>query len=467
MSNSKLKKYFLKNYALSCLFFLLLGLFVAFVGYWTLSLNDKSLKRVYSFRLFSRAHFQVINANSKALYLMNQGVLLNDSEALEEGYSHLETSKGFILSLNSEMFLNDQMTTFDKFLDEYDDLITSYESLLDRDITTLDKALIKDLSKRIRSISKSFAFSESDFWRKRSSDFENIRVRNSIIQKVYWGVLTFFFIGIVVLVYSSYERSKLEIALEQQRVQNVSRSRLTALGQFSAGVAHEINNPLTVILWRLKSIKKKYEDSYELSIFSKDIDSIETNTKRIDKIIKGIKTLTANANEDAFEKVSVKSIKEQLDDILAPKVDLGNFKYTFTSNILDTETDMREVQIIQVLINLINNSIDAIETLDEKWIRIETNIEANFLIYSVTDSGMGINKDAQGLLFKLFYTTKSKNKKGTGIGLTLASQILKDHRGSLEYNPESKHTQFLIKLPINLEQSSLLVKASQEKELTT
>jgi len=443
------KKYLLQNYILICSVFLSTGLLIAFLGHWTISINNDSLKRVYSFRLFSRGHFQIINANAKALYFLNLGAMHEDEENLEIGFSHLGTAKGFLLSLNSEMYLNSLERISEKYLSEYDELISSYEIILDEDLKKDNLERVNDISKRLVVISKHFGFSESEFWKKRAYDFEEIRLQNKIIEKIYWSLLTFFFLGLLILIYYSLEKRKLEVALNQQRIQNISSSRLAALGQFSAGVAHEINNPLTVILWRLKSIQKKYMNQDQFSEISKDIDSIEVNSKRIDKIIKGIKTLTKNAEKDSFEKVTVRSIKEQLEDILVPKVDLGNFKYEFISDSLESEVSMREVQIIQVLINLINNSIDAIEDLEDRWIKIESFTKDNSLIYTVTDSGNGIPKKDQAQLFKLFFTTKSVNKKGTGIGLTLSAQIIKDHQGSLSYNSSSLNTQFVIKLPLH------------------
>jgi signal transduction histidine kinase len=447
MNFSKVKNILFNTYGLVCLGYVLVSLLFIFLGGWTLSLNDDSLRRVYSFRLISRAHFQIITANSKAIYYLNSGIQQNNSELIDEGFTHLETAKGFIYSLDSELYLNNTKNTDNFYIFEYDKLISIYESLLDRDLTSEDKKIALDLIEKVKVISTKLSYSESDFWKNRAIDFERIREQNDNIERVYWFLVIFFIIGLFILVYYSIAKYKLEQELEQQRLQNLASSRLASLGKFSAGVAHEINNPLTVILWRLKALRKKYVDLDPNGSLDKDITSIETNTIRIDKIIKGIKTLTSNAEKDNFKDISISSIEQQLEDILAPKISFGNFKYNFVSNTPDIKVKMREVQIIQVLVNLINNSIEAIEDFDEKWIRVETKLEKKYLTYSITDSGNGLTKMSQENLFKLFYTTKFKNKKGTGIGLALSAKIIKDHNGILEYNPDHKNTQFLIKLP--------------------
>ena len=232
----------------------------------------------------------------------------------------------------------------------------------------------------------------------------------------------------------------------------VANSRLTALGHFSAGVAHEINNPLTVILWRAKSLNKSLSSVIsENPKVKSDLESITTNTQRIDKIIKSIKTLSKNAEGDQQEKLQISSLKDQINDILSPKIATDNFLFSFDSDCQEKYIFVREVQIIQVLVNLINNSIDAIKDLEERWVRVNIRMRDDSIVeISVTDSGIGIPKKIQPHLFSLFFTTKSQSKENSGIGLSLSYQIIKDHGGSLSYNSKSENTQFIITLPITV-----------------
>lgn len=104
-------------------------------------------------------------------------------------------------------------------------------------------------------------------------------------------------------------------------------------------------------------------------------------------------------------------------------------------------------QISQVLLNLISNAADAVEGLDEKWIRIELSSEATELAkIRVVDSGSGIDPKLAHKIMEPFFTTKPTDK-GTGLGLSIAKGIVDDHRGTLYIEAGSKNTSFAILLP--------------------
>ncbi|WP_127717354.1 sensor histidine kinase [Halobacteriovorax sp. HLS] len=442
-SNHLKKNYFFLNIA-----FILSALFIFIGGNWSINTNKESLQRVYSFRLFSRGHFQVITANTKAMNFLNLGFKNSNQEQLVEGITHLETSLGFIYSLQSELDMDNVNSDLDKLIPRFEALIELYETLLDRKLNSSDNAIREEINVELTELNKIFGHAESNFWIKRAKEFENIRRRNVLFERIYWILVGSFTLGVVILVYLTQERAKLENELENQKIQMVSNSRLAALGQFSASVAHEINNPLTVILWRLKSLRGKAQERGLDQRSLKELQSIEDNSNRIDNIIKGIKTLSYNADSDKFSKISIQDIKTQLEDILTPKLELLEMNYQFTSTCFERTILAREVQIIQVLVNLINNSVDAISSLPQKWVNINSYTENQNVVFTITDSGDGIPKENRNQLFDLFFTTKSKENKGTGIGLALASQIIKNHKGSLTYNASCKNTQFIIRIPL-------------------
>jgi len=380
---------------------------------------------------------------------LSQAIYEKDNEKLEEGYLHLESAYGFLVSLDSELYLQGNESSLDDKLDTYDLLLDQYSEILENPFSKKSYERSLELQKRISLLNQYLGYAESEFWKQRAEDFENIRLRNKNIEKIYWTLVFSFIVGLFILIYFFLERLKLEAVLEKQRLDMVANSRLAALGSFSAGIAHEINNPLTVIQWRSKSIKKHLENIQDKNPKLKsDLESIESNTFRIDKIIKSIKTLSKNAEKDQRENVLISSIAEQLNDILSPKIATEHLNYKFITNCSDQLIYVREVQIIQVLINLINNSIDAIKDLDAKWIRVSIDRKAHHFEISVTDSGLGIPKRLQPHLFNLFFTTKSQSKENSGIGLSLSHQIIKDHNGTLSYNAKSENTQFIITIPI-------------------
>ena len=96
--------------------------------------------------------------------------------------------------------------------------------------------------------------------------------------------------------------------------------------------------------------------------------------------------------------------------------------------------------------NLMSNSIDAIHTENDKWIKIETSLDDHLCQISITDSGLGIPNDVIEKMMNPFFTTKEIGK-GTGLGLSISNGIIKSHGGILKYDTKSKHTCFTIQLP--------------------
>ena len=112
----------------------------------------------------------------------------------------------------------------------------------------------------------------------------------------------------------------------------------------------------------------------------------------------------------------------------------------------DLKIKAKRVQIFQVLLNLINNSIDALEKCDTKIIIVELKSEKNWNNISVIDSGLGIPKEIEKKIFLPFFTTKPFGK-GTGLGLSISYKILQDHHGQLIVDRSSGDSRMTLKLP--------------------
>ncbi|NQZ00436.1 MAG: GHKL domain-containing protein [Bdellovibrionales bacterium] len=118
-----------------------------------------------------------------------------------------------------------------------------------------------------------------------------------------------------------------------------------------------------------------------------------------------------------------------------------------TSNVQkDLSVECREAEIGQVLVNLINNSFDAISGLDERFIVFETEADDEFVTIRVTDSGSGIPLEVRKRLFDPFYTTKPVGS-GTGLGLSISANIISTHGGEFFYDDQYENTTFVIRLP--------------------
>jgi C4-dicarboxylate-specific signal transduction histidine kinase len=113
---------------------------------------------------------------------------------------------------------------------------------------------------------------------------------------------------------------------------------------------------------------------------------------------------------------------------------------------LEKENQARPSEIVQVLVNLLNNSYDAIESQPRGWARISLTLAAHDFHIEVTDSGAEIELEVAQKMMEPFFTTKMTGK-GTGLGLSVSKQIIQSHNGELFYDPTSENTRFVFTLP--------------------
>ncbi len=239
-----------------------------------------------------------------------------------------------------------------------------------------------------------------------------------------------------------------EEALEQEKFKMIHLSRLSAIGEMSGGIAHEINNPLTIVKSSLQLIAKKLQVENQLGEIPKVLESIEkaqSQISRISKIVNGLREFSRTGDKLQNEKVTTLKIIESVTDLCFEKLKKQNVNLEITTSEIEFECNI--VQIEQVLVNLINNSIDAISHLTEKWIKVEATVIGNNLEFYIIDSGNGITDEMAQKIMQPFFTTKDVGK-GTGLGLSISRGILEKHGGELFPDTQSKNTRFVIRLPL-------------------
>jgi PAS domain S-box-containing protein len=239
-----------------------------------------------------------------------------------------------------------------------------------------------------------------------------------------------------------------EEALEQEKFKMIHLSRLSAIGEMSGGIAHEINNPLTIVKSSLQLMAKKLQMDNQLEEIPKVLESIEkaqSQISRISKIVNGLREFSRSGDKLQNEKVTSLKILESVTDLCFEKLKKQNVNLETTKNEIEFECNI--VQIEQVLVNLINNSIDAISPLAEKWIKVEATVIGNNLEFYIIDSGNGITEEMAQKIMQPFFTTKEVGK-GTGLGLSISRGILEKHGGELFPDTQSKNTRFVIRLPL-------------------
>lgn len=254
-------------------------------------------------------------------------------------------------------------------------------------------------------------------------------------------------IGFVGIIENLSQIKSQQLKIKEQEAKIISSAQLAALGEMAAGIAHEINNPLAIISGNASAIKKITPIEFTDIILR--VDKIQTTVERISKIIKGMRTLTHNHNSKEF---STFDIADLVNDTLS--ICRERFLSHDVQLILDVPPSWRvhgnPGQLSQVLLNLLNNSYDAIQFLETKWIRLTfTQIDPLNICISVIDSGNGIPIELQKKIMEPFFTTKEVGL-GVGIGLSISLQIMKNHRGNLELSTENKNTEFRITLPLQV-----------------
>jgi PAS domain S-box-containing protein len=230
-----------------------------------------------------------------------------------------------------------------------------------------------------------------------------------------------------------------------ERLKALQNSKLASLGELSAGIAHEINNPLTVILGLSWSLMK-YVGQPEM--LQDKINIIERAAKRIEHIVSGLKRFSRSTSPQNIRMTKLLPI---IDDALTI-VGAKQRKYE-VEIIKDYQADPSikcdEIEIEQVIVNLVNNAIDAVELAKERWIRIVVKQIDAKVILQVVDSGPGIKDDeVRSRLFDPFFTTKIVGQ-GTGLGLSISRSILIDHDSTIELLNGEK-TCFEVKLPAHV-----------------
>lgn len=235
--------------------------------------------------------------------------------------------------------------------------------------------------------------------------------------------------------------------LEQSQVMINRASKFSALGEMAGSIAHEINNPLAIITGFCHKVLRLLErDPIDKKEVSQTTERILNTAHRIDHIIQSLRLVSRDGERDAKQEVP-------LGDILKEVVTLSESTIVHENITLRTDrfdkkqnVNVRFVQIVQVLLNLLNNSIDAISHLSERWVEFRTEVDGQMVHIYVIDSGGGIASDLTDKVMEPFFTTKEIGK-GSGLGLSISKGIIESHNGTFTLIKEATNTTFKISLP--------------------
>ena len=229
----------------------------------------------------------------------------------------------------------------------------------------------------------------------------------------------------------------------------INAMKLADLGEMAGGIAHEINTPLgiiSLIVGRIAKILK--QTPIDQNKIIEILSIVDKTVQRINTIIVGLKSFSKDVNNEDFVTVSLQSIIEDTINLCGDKLKQNNIQLLLEPISKDLLIQCRAVQISQVLINLLNNSCDALWSNPTKWIQISVERTQGKVKILITDSGSGLPESIVDKVFQPFYTTKEIGK-GTGLGLSISKGIMETHSGSLSVDKDCKNTRFILSLPDN------------------
>ena len=239
-------------------------------------------------------------------------------------------------------------------------------------------------------------------------------------------------IGIAMVNAKLYERLQEKFSLTRAELkktqdQLIRSERLSALGQLSQGVAHEVRNPVMSIGGFARRLKNKLEHDKTLSGY---VDIILKEAARLKQMVKDIEQYTT-MSDAKLQEIKLSTVIQQTltlwkRDPNAEKTEIRLQKLTEDPTIYADEEQM-----VRALINLFRNSAEAM--LDGGTILISTSWEDRYLVICVRDNGLGIDPEDLPRIFDPFFTAKPK---GSGLGLTTVNRIVSDHKGEVRVSSE-------------------------------
>jgi two-component system sensor kinase FixL len=224
--------------------------------------------------------------------------------------------------------------------------------------------------------------------------------------------------------------------------------RLSAMGQMSAAIAHELNQPLTAVANYAKAAQRLLQnespEARQLQSAREAMEKAVTQTLRAGTIIRYLR--------DFVEKRESRKSLEDLNEVIREAVSLGmvghshsNVKLTLILNPVLTRIPIDKVQIQQVLLNLVRNAMEAMAEVETRELTISSDAAEQALCIIVQDSGPGLAPHVAARLFQPFVTTKAD---GMGIGLKICQSIIEGHGGTIAARADGPGAAFVIHLPL-------------------
>jgi signal transduction histidine kinase len=233
--------------------------------------------------------------------------------------------------------------------------------------------------------------------------------------------------------------------LRKREEQLIQSKKLASIGVLTAGVAHEITNPLN----NISMIAQTYKELYKKLSSEERIDFMNKVGKEAERIKEVVQNLLdfSRLRKPDLKETDINMVIEKASKLMRNTIEVSNIdvKLNLDDGLLHVFIDEHQIQ--QVLVNIISNAVQTMPEGGNLFISTRAGKDKDFIEISVTDTGKGITPEFLPHIFDPFFTTKGEG--GTGLGLSVSYGIIKNHKGDIRVESEvGVGTAFIIELPV-------------------
>jgi signal transduction histidine kinase len=467
---------------------LLILFIVTFVSIVALTaVNFWNLSKVKAWLLLGERYDDLLNDILEVRRFEKNFIFLNDGQSLSESMNYLKRINGLVDDLSSDLKTVADKSTIERF---------------ERDLAAYEKN-IGDFSdgkggnpEELRHLGKSLLDTASGFLSTKRTHIHRVVVRTSILPFVLLAGIVLLMILVIKLIKSGllkpldviismiqrvargdFTPIKLKVRqmreiryligafnrmaeeLEKNQEDLLQARKISALGTFTAGIAHELNNPINNIVLTAESFAEDYADKVDEE--GRDmLKDILAQAERAADIVKNLLDFS-RTERPAFSRLSPSQVIESTVNLVKNQIKLAGLRLDMKifNNLPRINGNLRNLQ--QVFMNLLLNAIQVsppggvITVLVEPWMK-------GYICFQVRDSGPGISPEIRQQIFEPFFSTKEVGK-GTGLGLAVTYSLIKRHGGRIEVaNDESGGAVFSVFLPVALEDETVFIQGENK-----
>jgi PAS domain S-box-containing protein len=226
------------------------------------------------------------------------------------------------------------------------------------------------------------------------------------------------------------------------REKMISSAKVSTRGQMAANLAHELNNPLTILLGNVKKLTKSIQsDSISHEELNDSSSKIFNSASRLASIIKTIDVFTHIERETPVSDERVIDLFFEIENIIGDKFKAHGVKFATILEDKNLHLACNSLQAKQAIVNILNNALEEVVHLKGPWVKLTALLKDKDVIISIIDSGNGVNEDIREKIMQPFFSTHDGGE-GTGLGLTISNKIMLAQNGKLLLDVESKNTKF-------------------------